>query len=60
VIVPEEFFVLCRHDVAVRATVAGFGTFAGPVYVTEVVVTFESVPQVLPLQQYPNSVHITP
>ena len=60
VIVAGPLFVLSATAVAVKVTVAGFGTFAGPLYVTDVVVMFVSEPQVLPLQPEPERDQVTP
>ena len=60
VIVADADFVPSATDVAFSATVAGAGTNAGAVYVTEVVVTFVSVPQLAPEQPVPESAHVTP
>src|SRR5260370_33186374 len=48
VIVAEAVFVLSLTEVAVNVTVAGLGTLAGPMYVTEVVGPLGSEPQLLP------------
>src|SRR6266702_8512394 len=60
VIVAVADLVLSVTEVAVRVTVAGFGTFAGSVEVAEVGVTLESVPQVKPLQPAPEREKVTP
>ena len=60
VIVAAAFFVVSRLDVAVNVTVAGLGSEAGAVYVTDVVVTLLKVPQVAPLQPLPESAQVTP
>src|SRR5260221_370848 len=44
-----DVFVVSPTDVAFRVTAAGLGTLAGALYVTEVVVTFVSVPHAAPL-----------
>jgi hypothetical protein len=59
-IVATAFFVVSRLDVAVSVTLAGLGSEAGAVYVTEVVVTLLSVPQVAPLHAVPESAQVTP
>ena len=55
-----DVFVVSPTDVAFRVTAAGLGTLAGALYVTEVVVTFVSVPHAAPLQPVPESDHVTP
>ena len=60
VITAEAFFVPFATEVAVSVTVAGVGTVAGAVYVTELVVTLVSVPQVAPLHPAPESDQLTP
>ncbi|HLK05299.1 MAG TPA: hypothetical protein VKT53_12735 [Candidatus Acidoferrum sp.] len=60
VIPAGELFVGSAIDVAVSVTNAGLGTLAGPLYVTEVVVTLLSVPHAAPLQPVPPSDHVTP
>jgi len=60
VIVAAELLVLSATEVAVSVTVAGLGTVEGALYVTEVVVTPESVPQAVPLHPAPDSPQVTP
>jgi hypothetical protein len=63
VIVALEDFVVSATEVAVRVTVAGLGTFAGPVYVIgvpEALVAVDSVPQAAPLHPAPESAQLTP
>ncbi len=60
VIVATPFLVPSAIDVAVSVTVAGLGTFAGAVYVTDFVVAFVSVPQAAPLHPVPLTLHVTP
>jgi hypothetical protein len=60
VIVAEAVLVVSATDFAVRATVAGDGTAVGAVYVTEVVVTLERVPQVAPEHPAPLNAQVTP
>ena len=52
--------LVSRFDVAVRVTLAGLGSDAGAVYVTEVAVTLLSVPQLAPLHPAPESAQVTP
>ena len=60
VIVALPDFVLSATVVAVNVTEAGDGTAAGAVYVTEVVVTLERVPQVAPEHPAPVNAQVTP
>jgi hypothetical protein len=60
VIAAFDVFVVSPTEVAFKVTAAGLGTLAGALYVTEVVVTFVSVPHVAPLQPVPESDHVTP
>jgi len=60
VIAAVELFVVSATDVAFSVTAAGLGTLAGALYVTDVVVTFVSVPHVAPLHPVPDSDHVTP
>jgi len=60
VMVADADFVPSATDVAFSVTVAGVGTAEGAVYVTEVLVTFVSVPHVAPEQPLPESDHVTP
>ena len=53
-------FVVSVTDVAVNVTVAGLGTEAGAVYVTELAVMLLRVPQVVPEQPPPVRLHVTP
>jgi hypothetical protein len=61
--VATAFFVGAAIEVAVKVTVAGFGTVAGAEYVMgtpEALVVAERVPQALPVQPLPASVQLTP
>jgi len=60
VMVAEADLVVSATAVAVRVTVAGLGMFAGALYVTDVLLTFVSVPQALPLQPAPDRDHVRP
>lgn len=63
VIVALAFFAVFDTDVAVKVTVAGFGTLAGAVYVMgtpDADDVADRVPQALPLQPVPDSVQRTP
>ena len=60
VIAVVELLVVSAIDVAFNVTAAGLGTFAGALYVTEVVVTLVSVPHVAPLHPVPESDQVTP
>jgi hypothetical protein len=60
VIVAVPFLVVSETEVAVTVTLAGLGTFAGALKVTDVMVTFERLPQVGPLQPAPDSAQVTP
>jgi hypothetical protein len=60
VIVAVALFVVSLTEVAVSATVAGLGTAAGALYVTELVVMLVSEPQVAPLQPVPERAQVTP
>lgn len=53
-------FVESAREVARRVTVAGAGTPAGAVYVTEVVVGLLRVPQLAPEQPAPERDQVTP
>ena len=62
-IVALAFFDVFDTDVAVKVTVAGFGTLAGAVYVMgapEALDVADKVPHVLPLQPVPDNVQSTP
>jgi hypothetical protein len=60
VIVAPFDFVLSATEVAVSVTVAGDGTLAGAVYVTDVLVTLLSVPQADPVHPVPDNPQLTP
>jgi len=60
VIVAAELFAVSLTEVAVSVTVAGLGTAAGALYVTELEVMLESEPQVAPLQPEPERAQVTP
>jgi hypothetical protein len=60
VIVAVARFVVSLTEVAVSTTVAGLGTAAGALYVTELVVMLVSEPQVAPLQPVPERAQVTP
>src|SRR5438477_5457050 len=60
VMVAVPFFVVSVTEVAIKVTVAGLGVLTGPLYVTEVAVTFVSVPQALPLQPAPDKDQVAP
>jgi hypothetical protein len=60
VIVAAAVFVPSATEVAVKFTAFGEGAFAGAAYVTEVAVTFDSVPHVPPLQPFPERLQVTP
>ena len=60
VMVADADFVLSATEVAFKVTEGGAGAAAGALYVTEVVVTLVSVPQVAPEQPVPESVQLTP
>jgi hypothetical protein len=60
VIEAEADLVPSATEVALRVTVAGVGTEAGALYVTEEEVTTVRVPQVEPEQPEPERVQVTP
>jgi hypothetical protein len=63
VIVVLANFVASATEVAVSVTVAGLGTAAGAVYVTDVADALDAgvtVPHVAPLQPAPDNVQVTP
>src|SRR5580704_5862478 len=60
VIVAEAVFVPSATDIAVTATAAGVGRFAGAVYVTVAPAAADRVPQAAPLQPAPVRVQCTP
>jgi hypothetical protein len=56
-------FVVFATDVAVRATVAGFGMLPGAVYVTappDALLAADNVPHAAPVHPAPDSAHVTP
>jgi hypothetical protein len=60
VIATVDVLVVSATDVAFSVTAAGLGTLDGALYVTDVVVTFVSVPHVAPLHPVPETDQVTP
>jgi hypothetical protein len=56
----EAVFVASATEVAVRVTARLLATAAGALYVSDVIVTFVSVPHAAPVQAVPEMVHMTP